>query len=562
VSTLTAPDTINRPTTPRAGGLQLTGSTRLLRHALRRDRIVIPAWIVGIGAIGVSSVGGVIQRFASEADQVTAAAFSADNPIARVFNGPAAGPELGALAFTEFFMILALLVAVMAIQAVVRHTRAEEDAGRAELVGSAAVGRDARLFTGWVVAAIASCAAGLTYTASLLSSGLDPAGSLAAGAALAAVGFVFAGMGAVTAQAFSSARAATGGGIAGLGVAFLLRAVGDLGGEVTDGGTVVVSAWPSWLSPLGWGQQVRPFLHDRWWVVVVAVMASAGLVAVAAVMSSRRDIGAGVLPARRGPARAPRSLRGVFGLAWRLQRGTLLAWVIGLSIIGTSFGGVGEGVEGLVADNKQLAEMLTALASGSSLTDTFFAFTMTLLGIAVGGFVVQSLLRLRSEESGGRLEPVLASSVSRLRWVSSHLVIAFGGSAVLLLVVGLTTSAAYLGASGADVSAAGGIVGAALAQLPAAWVLGGVVVLLFGLAPRWVSAVGWTGVGFTFVVAQLGNALDLPDVVHHLSPFTHIPAIPAVDLEPLPLLVLSAVASVSTLVGVMMLRRRDLAIVP
>jgi ABC-2 type transport system permease protein len=157
----------------------------------------------------------------------------------------------------------------------------------------------------------------------------------------------------------------------------------------------------------------------------------------------------------------------VFGLAWRLQRTTLLAWSIGLSIIGTSFGGVGEGVEELVADNHELADVLASLAPGSSLTDTFFAFTMSLLGIGVGGFVVQSLLRLRDEEAGGRLGPVLASAVSRVRWMASHLVIAVAGSAVLLLMVGVTTAAAYVAASGADAATMGGIVAAALVQLPA-----------------------------------------------------------------------------------------------
>jgi ABC-2 type transport system permease protein len=560
MSAPTIVDAARRSAQPGAGRTHLTGLARLLVLALRRDRLVLPAWVVGIGVVGASSVGGVTRRFASQAERTSAAAFSADNPISRVFNGPAGGADLGALAFAESFTILAVLVAVMAIQAVVRHTRAEEDAGRAELLGSAAVGRHTRLVAAWALAATASSTTGLLYTATMLGSGLAPAGSLAAGAALAAVGLVFAGVATVTAQAFSSARAATGASVATLGGAFLLRAVGDLGGEVAEGGTVLVSAWPSWLSPLGWGQQVRPFRHDRWWVALVAVLVSAALLAAAAVLSARRDLGAGVPPARRGPDRAPRSLRGVFGLAWRLQRGTLLAWIVGLSIIGTSFGGVGEGVEQLVADNQELADVLATLAPGGSLTDTFFAFTMSLLGIAVGGFVVQSLLRLRGEEAGGRLEPVLASAVSRVRWVASHLVIAVAGSAVLLLVVGLTTAATYVAASGADASAMGGIVAAALVQLPAAWVLGGLVVLVFAVAPKWTAALGWGTVGFTFVVGQLGDVLDLPQVVGNLSPFTHIPAVPAVDLDPLPLLVLSAVAVVSTLIGGAILRRRDLAI--
>lgn len=538
----------------------LTAMPRLVRLALRRDRLVLPAWLVGLAAIGGATVNAVTGLYATEAERRAAAAFSAENPIARAFNGPASGSDLGALALAEGFTILTVLVAIMSVQAVVRHTRGDEEAGRAELLGAAVVGRHARLAAALAVGTAASITAGLLFTSVLLGAGLAVSGALAAGAALSGVGLVFAGIAGVSAQVFSTARAATGAALATLGVSFLLRAVGDTAGEVSADGTALISAWPSWLSPIGWGQQVRAFQHDRWWVMVLFLVTTVVLAATAARLSVLRDVGAGLVPARRGRAEAPRSLRGVFGLAWRLQRGTLAAWAVGLSVIGSSFGVVGESVDELVANNDQLAEMLATLAPAGSLTDTFFAFTLSLIGIAVGGFVVQAMLRMRSEEAGGRLEPILATATARQRWMASHVVIAVAGSVALLTVVGASVGVAYVGAAGAGVSGALRIIGGALVQAPAAIVLGGLVAVGFAVVPRWAPTIGWVSVGFAFVVGQLGAGLGLPDGVIDLSPFSHVPAVPASDLDLVPLGILSCVAIVLYAIGVAGLRRRDLAI--
>jgi ABC-2 type transport system permease protein len=231
-----------------------------------------------------------------------------------------------------------------------------------------------------------------------------------------------------------------------------------------------------------------------------------------------------------------------------------------LSVIGSSFGVVGESVDELVANNNQLAELLATLAPGGSLTDTFFAFTLRLIGIAVGGFVVQVMLRMRNEEAGGRLEPILATATARQRWMSSHVVIAVAGSIALLTVVGVSVGVAYVGAADAGVSEVIRIIAGSLVQAPAALVLGGLAAIVFAVVPRWSSAIGWVSVGFAFVVGQLGAGLGLPDAFIDLSPFSHVPAVPASDLELLPLGILSCVAIVLYAIGFVGLRRRDLSI--
>lgn len=79
----------------------------------------------------------------------------------------------------------------------------------------------------------------------------------------------FAGIAALTLQISQSARGAKGMALAALGVAFALRAVGDALGEVGESGVEVISRWPSWISPIGWGQQMKTFYDNSWWILLL-----------------------------------------------------------------------------------------------------------------------------------------------------------------------------------------------------------------------------------------------------------------------------------------------------
>ena len=86
-----------------------------------------------------------------------------------------------------------------------------------------------------------------------------------------------------------------------LGVSYLLRALGD---SAADGGT----RWLSWLSPIGWAQQVRPFAGDRWLVALLPVALLLVAMTAAFALVRRRDVGAGLVRPRPGSChRRPQS---------------------------------------------------------------------------------------------------------------------------------------------------------------------------------------------------------------------------------------------------------------
>lgn len=536
----------------------LTATGRLVRLALRRDRVVLPAWLSGLGALTAGLVASVSGLYDSEAERVAAASFGAASPIARVFDGPASGTEIGAMTMVEAYGLMAILIGLMSAQTVVRHTRQDEETGRAELLGSAVVGRHARLTAALVVAFGANLGLGVVVVLVLLGNGLAVTGSLAAAAALAGVGWVFAGVAAVTAQVSATARGANATAGAAIGIAFLLRAVGDGLGHVADSQVEAISAWPSWWSPIGWGQQVRAFHQDNLGPLLLLVLLTALLVVVAFQLTRHRDVGAGMVEVRPGPAAASARLGTPFGLAWRLQRGILLAWTVGLVVLGTTFGAVGESAEEILSVSDQIEQAVLAMAPEGGLVDLYFTFVVGFLGIAVAGYTVQALLRMRAEEATGRLEPVLATALGRTRWLASHVVIAVGGTAAVLAATGLAGGLVYGAMTGRWATGLGGLLGGALVQTPAALALGGFVVAAFGLVPRWAVGLAWTALAASLVVGQLGQLLGLPQPVLNLSPFSHAPPVPAGSVTVLPLAASFTVAIALGAVGVTTFRRRDL----
>jgi ABC-2 type transport system permease protein len=519
---------------------QLTGTGTLLRLALRRDRVVMPLWVLVLGVMVSSGANTIKSLYDTPEDRAQAAASMASSGSLRALYGPVFDPSVGGLVAWRFGAFAALLAGAMSLIIVVRHTREEEETGRQELISAARVGRHATLGAALIAALIANAAVAVIVTGALASSTGDAAGALALGLSIAASGAFFAGAAAVMAQLTESARLAKGLTAAVLGAAFALRAAGDAG--TTDASSVL-----NWISPLGWAENVRPYAGERWWLLLVLLTASLALMWAARVLSARRDVGMSFLATRPGPATG--RLTSAYGLAWRLQRGSVLGWTLGFLAAGVLFGGMTEGVGDLVGNNAQTKEIFQRMGGQQGLSEAFLAAMVGMLGMVAALFVVSSVLRLHGEETSQRAEPVLAGAVGRLRWAAGHLVIAFGGTVLLMAVGGLALALGY----GQDF---GPVLGAALVQLPAIWVLGGLTVLLYGAFPR-AAAASWAVVGLCLALGWIGPALNLPHPVMNLSPFSHLPKLPGPEMTWPPVLLLTALAVALVGAGLGGLRRRD-----
>ncbi|MFJ3622358.1 ABC transporter permease [Streptomyces iakyrus] len=521
------------------GSRQLAGTGTLLRFALRRDRLLIPVWIA-VDALMVLSMPGTLEGlYGTPAERAGLVRQMATNSSLRAMVGPVFGDSLGALTAWRVGIYAGALAAVMSLLVVVRHTRDEEESGRQELVASGTVGRRASLTAALLAAAVANAVLALLVTAGLAGQGA--AGALALGLGIAGVGMVFATMAAIVAQLTESARLARGLTAAVLGTAFVLRAAGDAG---TDDGSSVLT----WLSPLGWLENLRPYAAERWWVLALLAGAVVLQGALAYALAGRRDLGMSFLPTRPGPASGRLGTAGA--LAWRLQRGAVLGWSIGFFLAGVVYGGMTEGAADLVGDNADARRIIERMGGQSGLTDAFLASMIGMLGLVAALWIVASVLRLHGEETSGRAEPVLANAVGRLRWAAGHLVIAFGGAAWIMLLAGLGFAVGY----GRQV---GPVLAACLVQLPAVWVVGGVAVLLHGVLPR-AAVAAWGVAGAVLLIGWVGPALDVPRAVLDVSPFGHLPKLPGGSMEWGPVAVLTGVAVLLVAGGLAGLRRRDM----
>jgi len=527
----------------------LAGTGALVRLILRRDRVVLPLWVVSLAVLPVAIANTMYDLYPTAAERQSYIDIVTSTPTFLALYGHAFGHSLGAITAWRLGGTV-LFVGLASLLSVIRHTRAEEEAGRRELLGATALGRQAPLMAALLVTCGANLALGAIAAASLIAYGLPVAGSVAFGLSWAVFGWAFAALAAAVAQMTEGARAARGISIALLGLSLALRMAGDVGQEDEP-------SWLSWLTPFGWIQHIHLYGEQRWWVFGLFAGVVAVFVSCALALCARRDLGSGLPPTRPGRAEAVGWLRGPLGLAWRLQRGSLIAWTLGFAALGGILGGIAEGGVEVIRDNPKLEVVVGRLGGSSGIADTYFAAIMGLLGLVAAGYAIGAALRLRGEETSGRAEPVLAASVSRQRWAASHLAFAILGAAILLGAAGIAAGLAY-GLSTDDVGGDfGRVLSAALVQLPAVWVLVGVSAALFGLLPQLVASVGWAALAGCVMLEEFGRPLQLSKRILDLSPFAHVPKLPADDVFAAPLVWLTMIAAALIATGLLGLRRRD-----
>ncbi|HET8560385.1 MAG TPA: hypothetical protein VFL69_07700 [Marmoricola sp.] len=526
------------PTSPLRSSLVGTGL--LLRHQLRRDVWILLAWTVALAVLYVMQAVSVAGLYPNQAEFDKAAALMGHNSAFVAMAGPARALDtLGGQVAWQASAFGCILAGLMSMFLVGRHTRVDEEKGRDELVRSTVVGRYAPMTSALLVALLANVLAGLAVALGLVAYPLAAADSVALGVGLTLCGWLFSGVALIAMQLTSSARSAYGLTGLAIGVAYVLRAVGDVGNGLL-----------SWLSPIGWYQAMHAFSGLRWWPVLLLAAGAAVSVAAAYAVFARRDVGSGVFAARSGPGRG--RLRGPLGLAWRLQRGALLGWASGIFLIGLSYGAIGKDVKSLIGTGSTTTEMFV---KAGTLVDGFYATAIYMLGIIAVGFAVSSALRPRTEELDGHLEGLLATGLPRNRWLLAHVTVTVLGTTAALGLGGLGLGLGYATATG-DGSRIGPWLLDTWTYVAPVLVLAAVARLLYGLAAR-LGSLAWLALAFCAVVMLFAEVLRFPQWLRDLSPFHHLALVPAQDFRWWPFVALLVVAALLSAAGQLAFRRRD-----
>ncbi|HET8928196.1 MAG TPA: polyketide antibiotic transporter [Microbacterium sp.] len=536
----------------------MTAFTALLRQRLRRDWLQLLLWVLGAALLAYAGKVGVTQSYATVADRQNILAAALANPVILMFRGLPSGTSEGAFLAFEILPWLAILAALMTTFLAVRHTRADEEAGRAELLSATPAGRTLPTVATIAHGLLANLVLGLLTAGALLAVGLDAGGSWLTGAAAAATGVAFLGIGLVGAQLMRTSRGANALTVWMLVATFLLRGIGNVIGTPNDDLAHLISAWPAWISPFGWAEQTRPYDENTWWPVLLAVGVGLGLAVVATALQSVRDMGASFITQRLGRADAHPALSSSHALVWRLASGSIVGWAVGGAIIGILATTLGSVVERVAGQNPAVVDIITKLAQSGSLDEAVITVFFTMLGIIAGCCAVQTVARARQEEAHGTAEPVLGAAVGRVRWLADHLVVA---TCAVLIIVAAAVAAGIVGIAvsggGSDLYRTVIVDGAG--QALAASVFTVLTALVFVLVPRATIGLAWGLLLVATMLGLFGPLFGLPEWTTDLSPFGVTPVVSGdgVDVRGLWWLVLAVAVGAAASLGLM--RRRELA---
>ncbi len=441
---------------------------------------------------------------------------------------------------------LAIAAAVFGVLAAVRALRAEEDAGRMEVVLAAPLSRRATYLGAVTSIAWQSLVLFVAELVGLLAGGLPAVGSIWLALATVSVVPVFAGIAAVAGEILPTRRLALECGGAAVAVFLVLRVVAD----TIDGG-----GWLRWMSPLGWAEELRPFTGSRPAVLLLAVAATGALSLVPVAIGRARDLGTGLVAAHDDADENRRLLSSPLAYTLRTERGAIAVWSGGVAAFGFVLGVVSESVSS-AGIPKSVERELARLGSGSILTPVgYISFVFYFFVLVASLFTCAQIVATRRVEADQQLETVLAEPIGRVRWLGGRVAVAAGGSIAVAVASGVST---WLGAAAVGVRVPFGRLAEAGANcLPTALLFLGASVLAYGALPRASAAISYGVVTVTFLWQAVGSLLGVPRWAVDLTPFAWIGLVPAEAFKATAAATMVALGAGSAVVGIAAFRRRD-----
>jgi ABC-2 type transport system permease protein len=490
-----------------------TGTAGQTRLRLRTGWAGLLGLVVGGAVPVIATAASVADLYPDDAHRAVYAQTIGTSVANTAFNGRGYDlTRLGGITVFESGIFTQLVLPVLTMILVVRHTRAEEDSGRTELVTARRVGRLAPPAGAAVAVGVAMLLTGAAVAVGVTATGLPWRGSVLYGVSLIAMMCLFGALGLICAQVGATARSAQ-------SLALALFAAAYLPRVVIDGRGLSLP----WISPLGWVAEVRPYGSHRMLPVVAYLAAAVALTAAAAWLAVHRDLGAGVLKERRGAVGS--TIRTPFALEWRLSRGAFAGWAAASVAWGAVFGGISSEMARVITENPTVAEALGIKPghAGDVIT-AYGGVFIALLGAAAG---IAAVARGAGEETSARFGLITSTRISRRRARCSALAVAAVQSSAAVLLGGLALGLAGWASTGSRGQVGSGL-SAATAPLPGVLLLIGAAALAAGMSPR-AMWIGWVFFGWALVVAILADTLQLPGWSRDLSPLDHAGRVP---LEP------------------------------
>jgi len=456
--------------------------------------------------------------------------------------------HMGAMMGQMMLLFTILAVAAMNIFLVIRHTRKDEEAGRIEVIRSLPVGKHSTLLSTMIVCIIINAAFSILTTLGLALSNVDTidfAGSLLYGASLGISGLFFGAVAALFAQLSSTSRGALSYSFIFMGIAYLVRAVGDVSINIL-----------SYISPLGLVLRTQVYVSNYWWPLLIILGETLIVIGLAFYLNSYRDLGAGIIAAKPGRKEAKNSLLSPLGLTLRLLKNTLIGWGITITILGATYGSIFGDIEKFVEGSEMLKQMFLYEGATHTFAEQFMTTILILYSIMITIPIIIILFKVRTEEKKGRLEHLYAKKISRTQVLFNYFIITIVSSIIFIALysIGLWWAALMVMTEPIALST---VITGAMVYLPAIWLIIGFGMLLIAYAPKWTSII-WGYLGFAFFVVYLGKLLKMPAWLESVAIYGNIPKMPVEEFKIMPLIILTILAVIMFVISFYGYQKRDL----
>lgn len=522
---------------------------RLASFVLRRDRTRVLAWSIGLSLLVLVTASAWERLYPTLESREQFASALATTPAVTAVLGPINdATTVGGLTSWRLSSILMLVLSIVGVFLIVRHTRTDVAEGRADLLLSGRLNRRSMPLAALVSPLVLLLLFSALSFLILLSFAQSPMGALAFVASVSGGALVFIALTLIAVGVFATSRGASGATTAVVAAFFLVFVASS-----ADSGL----SWLSVLTPFGWASRAGAFAGEEWWWVAVPFILTLAIAITAIVRAGSRDVGAAILSAREGRAEGGAWLGSPLALAWRVDQSLVYLWLGVLTFLAIVVGVLTKSASALLESNPQLQQMVERVGETDNFTDAYAASLIGLLSLGTTAFAITLLLRNRVDEEVGRTELVLSADVSRQRLLSARIVIAGVSSLVIQAVIGLTLGIAYTLAAGAGWSPIGRYLGVALLSTAAIWLMASITVLVTAALPRR-SWLPWAAFAYIVAMGEFGPLLNLPVWLQATTPFWFIPRWPMEPFNAVPLIVLVAISVALCSAAYPGLRRRGI----
>ncbi|MDR1604626.1 MAG: ABC transporter [Gracilibacteraceae bacterium] len=467
------------------------------------------------------------------------------DPLTEAMHGPLLDVSIAGFVTWRTKVFLVMLGGIFSIVYMIRHTRLAEEEGKRGLLGANVAGILAPLAAALANMVIVNALGAALVVVAMTALGLGMVGSLAHCLGFFAAASVVGILAGLAAQFFVSARAARGTSFGLFGLLFSLHILWNVSGRH--------HAF-AYLNPMDWPLLIHPFAGERFYLLLIPLALGGALAALSTWLMARRDVGAGLVPQRSGRAFAGPGLRSLSALAWRVQKGLFLAWFCFYAVLSFMLGWASYLMVNAVSQAAALTELIERLGG---MERAFLTLFLYVFGLLISVYVVMAAGVLREEEKN-KGETLLSMPVRRERFVLSHMVYIFGGSAAIVAASGFCAGLGATVGTG-DQGALARLFFEVAGLIPAIWAVGGIAILLFGVLPKWMTGISY-GLLTLFVLMEIfWEQQQIPPELYALSPFSWVTPLKAAQ-PPYALLALCAAAIALTGAGLAMCHRRDAAL--